>query len=370
MNLVPLRRSEVRVGKRARFDIYDPHGNKLLSRGMLVASEGILERLLERGWRDADEMADAAQAAAPVATPFDRIDALCGELGGLHEIAATGSAPSLAAAFHALAERLADLLQAAPDTVLAAFQLGCEDDTPAARIAHVCVLCELVAERLQLEPAERRTIRAAALSYDLGMHAMREELSAHPGALSPAQWTRLREHPRLGADLLRRAGVADEAWLEAILGHHERIDGSGYPRGLSGDDIGRPARILAVADIYSAMIRPRAYRGALNAREAMRTIFLERGRLVDAELAALLVKSIGMFPPGSFVRLANGEIAVVTARTDNASLPELRSVVAMDGSPRTMPSPRDPQDPLYAIVSEYPISECRFPMAPVRRLWT
>ena len=94
MNLVPLRRSEVRVGKRARFDIYDPHGNKLLSRGMLVASEGILERLLERGWRDADVMADAAQAAAPVATPFDRIDALCGELGGLHEIAATGSAPA------------------------------------------------------------------------------------------------------------------------------------------------------------------------------------------------------------------------------------------------------------------------------------
>ena len=90
----------------------------------------------------------------------------------------------------------------------------------------------------------------------------------------------------------------------------------------------------------------------------------------NAELAALLVKSIGMFPPGSFVRLANGEIAVVTARTDNASLPELRSVVAMDGSPRTMPSPRDPQDPLYAIVSEYPISECRFPMAPIRRLWT
>ncbi|KAF1698724.1 hypothetical protein CSC62_04020 [Pseudoxanthomonas jiangsuensis] len=124
MSLVPLRRSEVRVGKRARFDIYDPHGNKLLSRGMLVASEGILERLLERGWRDADEMADAAQAAAPVATPFDRIDALCGELGGLHEIAATGSSPSLAAAFHALAERLADQLQAAPDTVLAAFQLA------------------------------------------------------------------------------------------------------------------------------------------------------------------------------------------------------------------------------------------------------
>lgn len=201
------------------------------------------------------------------------------------------------------------------------------------------------------------------------MYTLSGALSTQAAGLTREQQERLHGHPQLGVDLLRRAGVDDAAWLEMVLSHHERVDGSGYPRGLRDLDIGQPARVLAIADIYSAMIRPRAYRGAIQAREAMREIFLERGRQVDPELASVLIKAVGIYPPGSFVRLASGEVAVVVARTDNASLPEIRSVVGMEGMPRAVPVARDPQDPRHAIVATLPSGEYRFPMAPVRKLW-
>ncbi|KAF1685974.1 hypothetical protein B1992_09720 [Pseudoxanthomonas broegbernensis] len=374
MDLVPLHRSDIQLGREAPFDIYDPHGNKLLSKGVLIASEAVWERLLERGRRDSsDEGASGSRNAErevpPPPTVFDKVEAFSGELGALHDSLVGGRASGAAAAFHALSDRVVACFDADQDAMLAAFQIGCGDDTPATRMLHVCVLSELMSARLELEQAARRLVRVAALSYDLGMHALYGQLALQAFGLSREQQAQLHGHPQLSVELLRRAGIEDAGWLELVLSHHERIDGSGYPRGLHDSDITRPARILAIADIYSAMIRPRAYRGAINAREAMREIFLERGRWVDPDLSAILIKAVGMYPPGSFVRLASGEVAVVVGRTDNASLPEIRSVVGMEGMPRAVPVARDPQDPLYAIVATVPPSEYRFPMAPVRKLW-
>lgn len=376
MDLVPVHRSEIHVGREAPFDVFDLHGNKLLSKGVLIANESVWERLLERGCRSAGGEAagprraeSEREAPPPPPSVFEKVHAFSGELGLLHDAVVGGRATNAAPAIDDLAGRVVACFATDPDAMLAAFQIGSDSDTQASRMLHVCVLAELMGARLDLDALQRRAIRAAALTYDLGMHTLHAALANQSAALSAEQQAQLHGHPQLGVDLLRAAGVDDQAWLDAVLSHHERVDGSGYPRGLREPDISRPARVLAIADIYSAMIRPRAYRGAIQAREAMREIFLERGRQVDPELAAVLIKAVGIYPPGSFVRLSCGEIAVVFARTDNASLPEIRSVVGMEGIPRAVPVARDPQEAAYAIVGTVPASEIRFPMAPVRKLW-
>ncbi len=374
MRLVPLNKSDIQIGKEIPWNIYDCHGGKLLSKGVVVASDSILVRLLERGLRDADEGGEAARHAADMQEPpapsvFDRVAALSIELNALHENLLNGRQRDGAAAVHALAGRLLASYRREPDGMLAAFYLGCEEGSHAERMLHVCVLCELMASWVEPEAAARAAISAAALTYDIGMHMLNPVLNRQAEPLSQAQRRELRAHSAGAVDLLRNAGVTDTAWLDIVHSHHERIDGSGYPRGLRGDDISWAARILAVADIYSAMIRPRAHREALNAKDALRRIFLERGRLVDPELAAVLIKAVGVYPPGGLVRLANGEIAVVVRRSGHATAPKIKSVVGMDGVARTRPVSRDPQDPLHAIIDAVPFSQCRFAMATVRRLW-
>jgi HD-GYP domain-containing protein (c-di-GMP phosphodiesterase class II) len=374
MHLLPLNRMDVQVGKEARFDIFDANGNKLLSKGVVIASESICDRLLERGRRlphEGSAGAGRGEDAVPRGpqTIFTRLDGFSLELAGIHEAIIQVRGSAHCEALDGLARRLIACLEADQDALLAALQIGCEQDTAATRMLHVCVLAELIAQRLELAQAERLVIRRAALTYDLGMHALRDEFSAHHGELSSDQVERLHAHPSLAVEMLARAGIDDAHWHELVLSHHERIDGSGYPRGLGGEQITRPMRILALADIYSAMIRPRVYREALNARLAMRTIFQERGRMVDQDLTAILIKAVGLYPPGSFVRLASGEVAVVVARSENANLPEIRAVVSIEGMPRAVPVRRDPQDPAYAIIGEVSASGCRFPMAPIRKLW-
>ena len=98
-------------------------------------------------------------------------------------------------------------------------------------------------------------------------------LNRQTGALTEDQRLMIDTHPLAGVELLQAAGVDDEVWLEAVLQHHERLDGSGYPSGLEGDAISPGARMLAIVDIYSAMVRPRAYREAIHARHALRSLF-------------------------------------------------------------------------------------------------
>src|SRR5690606_15288458 len=178
MDLVPLHRSEIQVGREAPYDIFDLHGNKLLSKGVLIASESVWERVLERGWRDGGgEGASGArraerEAPPPPPTVFEKVEAFSGELGLLHDAVVGGRAPDAGAAIDDLAGRVLACFEADQDAMLAALQIGAATDSASSRMLHVCVLAELMTDRLGLDPAMRRAIRAATLSYDLGMHAL------------------------------------------------------------------------------------------------------------------------------------------------------------------------------------------------------
>ena len=169
--------------------------------------------------------------------------------------------------------------------------------------------------------------------------------------------------------LLKAAGVEDPLWLDAVLHHHERLDGSGYPHGLMGRDIGDGARLLAVVDIFSAMVRPRAYREAVIARNALRNLFMERGTAVDTELPGLLVKEIGVFPPGTVVRLASGEVGVVTHRGGNAACPRVARLVNANGTFAAVARSRDTREAEHVIVEAVPQARYQAFLSNCARFW-
>jgi putative nucleotidyltransferase with HDIG domain len=148
-----------------------------------------------------------------------------------------------------------------------------------------------VARRLSIDPSELELIREAALLHDLGKVRTADRVLQKPGPLDRGEWHEMRMHAEAGAELLRRL---PDFWEGASLvrSHHERHDGTGYPRGLSGPEIPLAASIIAVADAWDAMTSDRPYRKALSMQEARAELVRNRGsqwspKAVDALLAAL-----------------------------------------------------------------------------------
>ena len=118
---------------------------------------------------------------------------------------------------------------------------------------------------------------------------------------------------------------------------------------MKGETIPLAIRIISLADTYSAMVTPRVYRAQILARDALRDIFLKRGGEMDAELAQAFIKELGVFPPGTFVKLQNGEVGIVSRRGDNAMQPIVQSVIGPRGAPLPNCIKRDSADADYAI---------------------
>jgi hypothetical protein len=154
----------------------------------------------------------------------------------------------------------------------------------------------------------------------------------------------IRGHTQRSVEALQASGVTDPEWLAAVADHHEQPGGGGYPRGVA--EVPEMARVLRVADVFMAKISPRALRAPLLPQVAARQLYQsEQG----GPLAAALIKALGVYPPGDFVRLRNGEAAIVVQRTASGNAPVVAVVAdaqgrAVPGAPR-----RDTAQPDCAI---------------------
>ena len=146
--------------------------------------------------------------------------------------------------------------------------------------------------------------------------------------------------------MLRRLGVVDVPWLQLVEEHHERPDGQGYPAGQPV--VGDAHRLLQMADVYVACISPRKSRGALLLQQVARELYLGPDQRPDP-MGALFVKNIGFYPPGSYVRLAGGELAVVARRGAKANTPAVFALVGRQGLPLGEPALRDTADPAFEV---------------------
>jgi len=157
-------------------------------------------------------------------------------------------------------------------------------------LQRVQLLATRLAAALDLTESEIQAIKTASLLHDIGKLAIPEHILSKPGRLTEEEFQRVRIHPVVGAEII--ADVPLPALVApAILGHHERWDGTGYPRGLRGTDIPLAARIVALADTFDAITHRRRYDAARSAPAAVEVIAAERGRQFDPELTDLFLSA-------------------------------------------------------------------------------
>jgi len=155
----------------------------------------------------------------------------------------------------------------------------------------VAKLAQGIAKAMGLPADMIEGIRVAAMVHDMGKMSLPTEIVTKPGALTPFEVSIIKEHPRRGCEILK--GV-DFPWPtpETVLQHHERLDGSGYPQGLKGDEIRLEARVLAVADVVEAISGRRAYRPGLGIEAALKEIDKHKGLFYDTDVARACLRSL------------------------------------------------------------------------------
>ena len=227
-----------------------------------------------------------------------------------------------------LADAVEDAVRLDPDTALAYLFIRNTGDYPLLHVIHCAVVVCLGAQAAGLGPVERHPLLCAALTQNISMCALQAELYHSNGPPASVDQLIIRRHPLSSVGILKALGVSDPDWLAAVALHHERFDGSGYPFALRADGVPLSARLISAADIYCAAVSPRAYRSGRPAHEAMRNLFMGAGRVVDENLARLLVKTLGIYPPGTVVELRNRELALVLSRGERVDRPQIMRLKA------------------------------------------
>ncbi len=210
----------------------------------------------------------------------------------------------------------------------------------------VAGLCALIGPSAGMQPADQLALSHAALTMNIGMTRAHDDMARQVGPLSDPQRKTVREHPQRSADVLRQLGVVEAVWLQLVEDHHERPDGQGYPAGKPVNSTAQ--HLLQMADVYVASISPRKSRGGLLSQQVARELYLGPDLTPDP-LGALFIKNIGFYPPGSYVRLASGEVAVVARRGAKANAPAVLAIVGRQGLPLGEPTLRDTTDPAFEV---------------------
>ncbi len=208
------------------------------------------------------------------------------------------------------------------------------------------VACGLVAERLGWSEQQRDSLLCAGLTMNIGMAKVQGELALQSTPPTPQQRQAIQEHPLKSAELLQSLGVTNADWLRAVREHHETPDGTGYPNGISAAF--EPAEVLRHVDIFMAKLKSRASRKAIPPSQAVCEIFVN-GR--NNRIAAAVIKEFGLYPPGIFVRLANGEVAIAVARGNAVNKPIVAVLMSRSGEAPVRSIRRDTTEPRYAVVS-------------------
>ena len=160
-----------------------------------------------------------------------------------------------------------------------------------------------------------------ALLHDIGKVFIDRKIIDKKGPLTAEEFKEVKKHPALGYEYLLNARLGfPVSSLTGILQHHERLDGSGYPEGLTGRQIGKFGRIISVADVYDAMTSDRPYRAAMIPSEVMEYLMGGAGTLFDPELVFLFTRKVAAFPLGTCVLLSSGMTAIVVENYEDCCL--------------------------------------------------
>ncbi|PYM96826.1 MAG: hypothetical protein DME04_00745 [Candidatus Rokuibacteriota bacterium] len=205
--------------------------------------------------------------------------------------------------------------------------------------ARVAVLSIATGACVGYERSRQVQVGMTGCLIDVGLWQLPEGLMRRLDALSADEQALYRSHPRLSVEWIRRWGPPREGFVEAVLQHHEREQGQGFPQGLHGTAMHPDAKILSLLDTYTGLTAPPAPRARLRPHEAIREIVRSKHEAFASPLIKALLTQISVFPPGTLVRLNTGEVGRVTAVNRNYPLRPRVEIVA-DGKGQRLASPK------------------------------
>jgi putative nucleotidyltransferase with HDIG domain len=183
----------------------------------------------------------------------------------------------------------------------------------------VCALMVALAKELCLSEAETKQAGLAGLLHDIGKAGIPMEILNKPGALTDEEFTLVKLHPVRGYELLMQADITDEVTLDVCLHHHEKVNGAGYPKKLSADEISLFAKMGAVCDVYDAITSNRPYKEGWEPGVSLQRM-AQWTEHFDDKVFKAFVKSVGIYPIGSMVKLKSGRLAVVVDQSPKSLL--------------------------------------------------
>jgi HD-GYP domain-containing protein (c-di-GMP phosphodiesterase class II) len=372
MPVIPLHPTALRLGHPIPVALRDASGHLLMPRGTMLADESQRQQLIARGiciYVDANDSEQFRKAMAGKLDSMVRSNALLGQIAkAVPDAADCGPAapgkrltdPIAAwndllvrasallhdprqADFRQRVERLdreaLDLLDADTDAALLILIHGTTHELHQYSVTHallVTAVTELAARHLPWPSDWRPSLRRAALTMNIAMTGLQDQLALQDSPVTPRQREAIDRHAMQAASLMRELGVDDELWLQAVEHHHASPAGAltELPALL------QLARLIQRADIFAARLSPRKMRQAMAATAAARAAYLDENQQADGAGAAI-IKAVGICPPGSHVRLANTEVAVVLRRGRRANEPLVASVIGRSGTPLGEPAVRD-----------------------------
>jgi putative nucleotidyltransferase with HDIG domain len=197
-----------------------------------------------------------------------------------------------------------------PDALVSLLRLKTADEYTYLHSVAVCALMVALGRQLGLDQAQCRDAGLAGMLHDLGKALMPQEILNKPGKLTAEEFAVIKSHPVRGYEILRASGKFSDAVLDVCRHHHERFDGTGYPDGLSAQQIPLMARMGAVCDVYDAVTSDRPYKAGWDPAHALSQMVSWTGHF-DTAVFQTFVKSVGIYPTGSLVRMRSGRLAVV-----------------------------------------------------------
>lgn len=342
------------------------HPNLYAQEG-LVTSQELVDSLVQEGYTDVfvdpargtyvfeddgrtpeQHMADGVLAApergdwSEAKIMLDRHDALRGEMNTARRLyaeamqnvrmfldaARDGSMPEIAAC-EVLVEQVIESLLRSDDALISLTKLKTFDEYTYTHSINVSVLSVSFGKSLQLPKSTLRLLGLAGLFHDLGKQRVPQNVLNKPGKLSPEEFEIIKSHPERGYALCASGGIKDAAVLRGILEHHEKCNGCGYPAKLAGEAVHLFGRIISVADVYDALTSRRVYKSGMLPNKALSIMYNMRGEDFFPGMVERFIKTVGIYPVGSLVRLSDFSHGVVVAA--NPSLPLLPLVkVAFD----------------------------------------
>jgi putative nucleotidyltransferase with HDIG domain len=249
---------------------------------------------------------------------------------------------------HPVVTRITQSILRNPGTLVSLCRIREADACTFQHSLSCCALMILFGHHLGLDPATLQEAGVGGMLHDIGKMQVPDHILNKPGRLTSQELEVMRGHVKLGLETLAQTPGISPSVLQVAAQHHERLDGSGYPHGLRGPEIGLLGRMAAVVDVYDALTSSRIYHRGLAPAAGLQYLYEHESGRLDEELVQHFIQAIGIYPVGSLVRLQSGHLAVVIELQPSALRPRVRVVFSIQQKRALVPFDLDLALPEHA----------------------